>query len=88
MNCLNHSMNTILKDRVRESKEAISEIDYSISILKNKIDVQKQFIVDLKKQSEDNVVLWNDEIIKIQKEIEFNKKVLRRLQKKNRAPKK
>lgn len=70
------TMNTILKDRVRESKEAISEIDYSISILKNKIDVQKQFIVDLKKQSEDNVVLWNDEIIKIQKEIEFNQKEL------------
>ncbi len=70
------TMNTILKDRVRESKEAITEIDYSISILKNKIDVQKQFIQDLKKQSEDNVVLWDDEIIKIKEEIEFNQKEL------------
>ena len=66
------TMNSILKDRVKENKEALSDIDYSISILKEKVEVQKRFISDLKKQSEDNVVLWEDEINKIELEIESN----------------
>ena len=66
------TMNSILKDRVKENKEAVSDIDYSISILKEKVEVQKRFIIDLKKQSEENVVLWEEEIANMQKDIESN----------------
>jgi len=64
------TMNTILKDRVKENKEAVSEIDYAISILKEKVDVQMRFIEDLKKQGENNVVLWEEEITKLEREID------------------
>ena len=64
------TMNTILKDRVKENKEAVSEIDYAISILKEKVDVERRFIEDLKKQGENNVVLWEEEITKLEKEID------------------
>lgn len=64
------TMNTVLKDRVKENKEAVSEIDYSISILKEKVDVQRRFIDDLKKQGENNVVLWEEEITKLEREID------------------
>ena len=66
------TMNSILKDRFKENKEALSDIDYSISILKEKAEVQKRFIVDLKKQSEENVVLWEEEIANMQQDIESN----------------
>ncbi len=66
------TMNTVLKDRVKENKEAVSEIDHAISILKDKVDVQKRFIEDLKKQGQDNVVLWEEEINKMELEIESN----------------
>ena len=66
------TMNSILKDRFKENKEALSDIDYSISILKEKVEVQKRFIVDLKKQSEENVVLWEEEIANMQQDIESN----------------
>ena len=63
------AMNTVLKDRIKENKEAVSEIDYSISFLKDKVDVQKRFIEDLKKQGEDNVTLWQEEITKLELDI-------------------
>jgi DNA repair exonuclease SbcCD ATPase subunit len=72
------TMNTILKDRVKENKEAVSDIDYAISILKEKVDVQKRFIEDLKKQGKDNVVLWEDEITKMERDIESNQLELER----------
>ena len=72
------TMNTILKDRVKENKDAVSDIDYAISILKEKVDVQKRFIEDLKKQGQDNVVLWEDEITKMERDIESNRVELER----------
>jgi DNA repair exonuclease SbcCD ATPase subunit len=66
------TMNTILKERVKENKEAVSEIDYAISILKEKVDVQKRFIEDLKQQGQTNVGLWEDEINKMKVDIESN----------------
>jgi len=66
------TMNSILKERVKENKEAVSEIDYAISILKEKVDVQKRFIEDLKQQGQNNVVLWEDEIDKMKVDIESN----------------
>ena len=72
------TMNSILKDRVKENKEAVSEIDYAISILKEKVDVQKRFIEDLKQQGQTNVVLWEDEIDKMKVDIESNQLELER----------
>ena len=57
----------------------MSEIDYSISLLKDKVDVQKRFIEDLKKQGKDNVTLWEEEISKLAMDIESNHLELRTL---------
>lgn len=70
------TMNTILKDRVRENKEQISEAEYSLSLLKDKLQVQKTLIEDLKKQSAENVSLWEEEISNMQNDIETNQQEL------------
>ena len=70
------TMNTILKDRVRENKEQITEAEYSLSLLKDKLQVQKTLIEDLKKQSAENVSLWEEEISNMQNDIETNQQEL------------
>ena len=70
------TMNTILKDRVRENKEQISQAEYSLSLLKDKLQVQKTLIEDLKKQSAENVSLWEEEISNMQNDIETNQQEL------------
>ena len=70
------TMNTILKDRFKENKEQISEAEYSLSLLKDKLQVQKTLIEDLKKQSAENVSLWEEEISNMQNDIETNQQEL------------
>ena len=70
------TMNSLLKDRVKENKENMSQAEYSLSLLKDKLQVQKTFIEDLKKQSEDNVILWEEEISNMRNDIKTNEQEL------------
>ena len=63
------TMNTILKERVKVNKEQVYDVENAMSLLKDKVTVQRTLIDDLKKQSNSNVSHWNESIDTLQKEI-------------------
>ena len=68
------TMNVILKERVKVVKEEVSELEYAVSILKEKVDVQRKYIQNLKDQSEqskeekENTISVLEENIRLKKE--------------------
>ena len=64
------TMNTILKERLKQSKDVVTELNYEISVLKEKVDVQKRFIDDLRQQSNQNINEKNDKVSFLEEEIE------------------
>ena len=64
------TMNTILKERLKQSKDVVTELNYEISLLKEKVDVQKRFIDDLRQQSNQNINEKNDKVSFLEEEIE------------------
>jgi DNA repair exonuclease SbcCD ATPase subunit len=45
-------MNTRLKDKIRENNEEIKDLDYQLHLLDEKIELQKKYMLDLKKKTE------------------------------------
>ena len=45
-------MNGKLKDKIRENREEIKDLDYSIHLLEEKIELQKNYMLELKKKAE------------------------------------
>ena len=68
------TMNVILKERVKVVKEEVSDLEYAVSILREKVDVQRKYIQNLKDQSEqnkeekENVISVLEENIRLKKE--------------------
>jgi DNA repair exonuclease SbcCD ATPase subunit len=68
------TMNLILKERVKVVKEDVTELEYSVSILKEKVDIQRKYIKNLKEQSEqnkeekENIISVLEENIRLKKE--------------------
>ena len=57
------SMNVILKDKVTENRNKVTELKYEINLIKEKIDVQLNFIEEIKQT-------YNEKIHKIHEEID------------------
>jgi len=68
------TMNVILKERVKLVKEEVNDLEYAVSILREKVDVQRKYIQNLKDQSEqnkeekENVISVLEENIRLKKE--------------------
>ena len=45
-------MNSRLKDKIRENNEEIKDLDYQLHLLEEKIQLQKQYMLELKKKTE------------------------------------
>ncbi len=45
-------MNGRLKDKIRENNEEIKDLDYQLHLLEEKIELQKQYMLELKKKTE------------------------------------
>jgi len=45
-------MNTRLKDKIRENNEEIKDLDYQLHLLEEKIELQKKYMLELKKKTE------------------------------------
>ena len=63
------TMNLILKERIKLNKEEVFDIENAMSLLKDKVVVQKTLIEDLRKQSQSNVSHWNENIESLKQEI-------------------
>ena len=66
------TMNTILKERVKVNKEQVYDVENAMSLLKDKVTVQRTLIDDLKKQSDSNVSHWNESIESLKKDIKIS----------------
>ena len=63
------TMNLILKERIKVNKEEVFDVENAMSLLKDKVTVQKTLIEDLRKQSQSNVSHWNENIESLQQQI-------------------
>ncbi|AMO43154.1 recombination-related endonuclease [Cyanophage S-RIM32] len=49
------TMNVLLKDKIRENRDEIKDFDYQIDILKEKINLQKNYLFDLDKKNKADI---------------------------------
>ena len=63
------TMNLILKERIKLNKEEVFDVENAMSLLKDKVTVQKTLIEDLRKQSQSNVSHWNENIESLKQQI-------------------
>jgi|TARA_R110000744_G_scaffold170870_7_gene289183 DNA repair exonuclease SbcCD ATPase subunit len=56
------TMNTLLRDRVSDNKRSLTEVNYSIDLIQEKIEVQEQYLNKVKKDAAKQVNDLKDEI--------------------------
>ena len=50
------TMNVLLKDKIRENNEELKEFDYQLDLIKEKIELQKNYLLDLDKKNKADIV--------------------------------
>ena len=56
-------MNSKLKDKIRENREEIKDLDYQIHLLEEKIELQKNYMLELKKKAEAEIDKKREKIV-------------------------
>ncbi len=56
-------MNGKLKDKIRENREEIKDLDYQIHLLEEKIELQKNYMLELKKKAEAEIDKKKEKIV-------------------------
>jgi len=59
------TMNVLLKDKVRENNDEIKKLDYEIHLLEEKIDLQKNFMLELEKKNKEEIVRKENKITEL-----------------------
>jgi DNA repair exonuclease SbcCD ATPase subunit len=49
------TMNVLLKDKVRENGDEIKDIDYQVHLLGDKIEIQKKYMLELEKRTQEEI---------------------------------
>lgn len=49
------TMNVLLKDKIRENREEIKDFDYHIDIIKEKVELQKNYLLELDKKNKADI---------------------------------
>jgi len=63
-------MNSRLKDKIRENNEEIKDLDYQLHLLEEKIELQKQYMLELKKKTDAEIGKKKEKIKEYQQEEE------------------
>ena len=63
-------MNSKLKDKIRENNEEIKDLDYQLHLLEEKIELQKQYMFELKKKTDAEIDKKKEKIKEYQQEEE------------------
>lgn len=58
-------MNILLKDKIRENNEEIKGIDYQLDLLKEKIDLQKNYLLEIDKKQKADIDKKNEKITEL-----------------------
>jgi DNA repair exonuclease SbcCD ATPase subunit len=56
------TMNVLLKDKIRENNNELREFDYQLDILKEKIEIQKSYLLDLDNKNKADIVKKQEKI--------------------------
>lgn len=56
------TMNVLLKDKIRENNEELKEFDYQLDLIKEKIELQKNYLLDLDKKNKADIVKKEEKI--------------------------
>tara|TARA_Y100000022_G_scaffold30730_1_gene24053 strand:+ start:2385 stop:4130 length:1746 start_codon:yes stop_codon:yes gene_type:complete len=69
-------MNTRLKDKIRENRDVIKELDYNLHLLDEKIELQKKYMLEIQKKNEAEIDRKKERIsVYLQEELESNEKI-------------
>ena len=63
-------MNSRVKDKIRENNEEIKDLDYQLHLLEEKIELQKQYMLELKKKTDAEIDKKKEKIKEYQQEEE------------------
>ena len=63
-------MNNRLKDKIRENNEEIKDLDYQLHLLEEKIELQKQYMLEVKKKTDAEIDKKKEKIKEYQQEEE------------------
>ena len=72
-------MNNRLKDKIRENNEEIKDLDYQLHLLEEKIELQKQYMLELKKKTDAEIDKKKEKIKEYQQEEESSLENIRDL---------
>ncbi len=56
-------MNQNLKDRIRENSDSLTNFEYELKLLSNKIDLQKKYIIEIEKKNQEYIKQKQDKIL-------------------------
>jgi DNA repair exonuclease SbcCD ATPase subunit len=69
-------MNGKLKDKIRENREEIKDLDYQIHLFDEKIELQKNYMLELKKKTDAEIDKKKEKIVEfLNEENEYNKEI-------------
>jgi len=69
-------MNSKLKDKIRENREEIKDLDYQIHLFDEKIELQKNYMLELKKKTDAEIDKKKEKIVEfLNEENEYNKEI-------------
>jgi len=63
------TMNTLLKERAKGVKDSLSKHQYTLDLIKEKVDIQKRFIADIKQQTKSNQAVKRSDIESLETDI-------------------
>ena len=59
------TMNVLLKDKIRDNREEIKEFDYQVDLIKEKIGIQKSYLLELDKKNKADISKKEDKIAEL-----------------------
>jgi DNA repair exonuclease SbcCD ATPase subunit len=72
------TMNVLLRDKVRDNNDEVKKIDYDIHLLEEKIDLQKKYMLDLQKKTQEEITRKENKISELlENENEYHNEVAR-----------
>ena len=59
------TMNVLLKDKIRDNRDEIKEFDYQVDLIKEKIGIQKSYLLELDKKNKADISKKEDKIAEL-----------------------
>lgn len=59
------TMNVVLKDKIRENRDELKEFDYQLDLLNEKIQLQKNYLLELDKKNKADIVKKEEKIVEL-----------------------